>query len=518
MALYNGGTMPSRKPLQPRKYDESPQKPRRFFPSLTPGKVLLGLAVAALITLIGCFLPKKDLGEIARLQEKAVGLAENGESAAADEVLQELAKKVPGDPFVHRNLAVVRLNRFEKQSEQPGVDNPDVVVQPPLPPELLAAAAQALLQAQPNDPASHVLASRAARLLRDKQIEIEPPLPEAFDSLMRARELAPNDPAILMEMYQQSGYATYSKNEKVRLAGRAAIVDAFKVAPNNLAVILELLRSQVNRDYPADPAVIDTLTAAEELLKPLHYIVLQKHPGIELEKYRQAALSAAKLKNWPVVRENVNKIFNLTNSELITRSDRERIDLATLEYLKHDLDSKYRAPPAPASEAIPVQFSPATSQQALPKLKDIKDCKLFDVDLDGRLDLVVLHGFKLSIFRRGVKEETWGNELSASLPPGMEHVIVGDLDRDIAKLPPGAEAKKSTDLPGDYKASQQYELAFPDFIVYGSGGLALVRNVETSKSVTLNKAVNQAVTINLCCILDCVSFLIALDFSFLCCC
>lgn len=480
--------MPSPKPIQPRKYDKSPMKSRRFFPSLTPGRIVLGLGIAALIWLIGFVLPKKDLGQIARLQEKAVGLAENGESAAADDVLQELAKKIPGDPFILRNLAVVRLNRFERQNEKGGADNPDVVVQPPLPPEQLAAAAHALLKAQPDDPATHVLVSRAAQMLQDKQIEIDPPLPEAFASLQRARQLAPGDPAILMEMYKLSGYPTYAKDDAVRLAGRAAVVDAFKAAPNNLAVLLELLRSQLSRDYPADPAIAETLISAKELLQPLRTIVLQKHPGHDLEQYRQKGLSAARLKDWPQAKENVDRIFNLTNSELITRSDRERIELATLEYLKHDVDSRYHAPPAKAPEAIPVQFVAATAVQELPAVKGVKDFKFFDVDLDGRLDLVVLHGFKLSVFRRGAKEETWGNELTVSLPPGMEHVIVGDLDRDIAKLPPGADAKKDSGLPGEYKASQQFDLAFPDFVVYGSGGLALVRNVETSKSVTLNAA------------------------------
>ncbi|MCE9526718.1 MAG: VCBS repeat-containing protein [Planctomycetales bacterium] len=481
--------MPSRKPLQPRSYDESPKKPRRFFPSLTPVKVLLGLAVAALITLIGCLVPKQDLGEIARLQEKAIGLAENGESAEADEVLAELAKKAPNDVFVLRNLLVVRLNRFKQQDEKAGVASPDLVVQPPLPPEQLAAAAHALLKAQPNDPATHVLASRAARLLHDKQIEIEPPLPEAFESLSRARELAPSDPAILMNMYELSNSSTYRKDDKVKLTGRAALVDAFKAAPNNLAVLIELLRSQLDlRNHSADPAVAETLASAAELLKPLRPIILQKHPGNDLEKFRQDALSAVKLKNWPIAKENVDRIYNLCNPELITRSDRGRVDLVALEYLKHDLDSKYRAPPPTAPTAIQVAFVPATAEQTLPTVKEVKDFKLFDVDLDGRLDLVVLHGFKLSIFRRGAKDETWGNELTVSLPPGMEHVIVGDLDRDVAKLPTGAEAKKEGFLPGDYKASQQYELAFPDFVVYGSGGLALVRNVETSKSVTINKA------------------------------
>jgi hypothetical protein len=483
--------MPSRKPLQPRSYDESPKKPRRFFPSLTPGKVLLGLAVAALITLIGCLVPKKDLGEIARLQEKAVGLAENGESAAADDVLQELAKKTPNDLFVLRNLLVVRLNRFKQQGEKAGAENPDFVPQPPLPPELLAAAAHALLKAQPKDPATHVLASRAAALLREKRIEVEPPLPEAFESLRIARELAPSDPAILMEMYHLSKLPDYRKDDQIRLAGRAAVVDAFQAAPNNLAIYIELLRSQLpgpREDYSPDPAVAETFNSGRDLLSSLRSIVLQKHPDNDIEVFRQMGMAAAKQKDWPRAKENADKIFNLTNPELITRSDRGRVDLVALEYLKHDLDSKYRAPPPAAPAAIQVAFVPATAEQALPAVKEVKDFKLFDADLDGRLDLVVLHGFKLSIFRRGAKDETWGNELTVSLPPGMEHVIVGDLDRDIAKLPPGAETKKDGSLPGDYKASQQYELAFPDFIVYGSGGLALVRNVETSKSVTLNKA------------------------------
>ena len=68
-----------------RQHDDPPKKPGRSFPSLTPGKVLLGLVVAALFALLGFyFLPRKNLAEIARLKEQAIGLAENWESAEAD--------------------------------------------------------------------------------------------------------------------------------------------------------------------------------------------------------------------------------------------------------------------------------------------------------------------------------------------------------------------------------------------------------------------------------------------------
>ena len=465
------------------------KKPGRFFPSLTPFKVLLGIVLAAIATCIGLFLsPRPDLAEIARLKEQIVGLAENGESAQADEVLQELAKKTPQDPFVARNLAVVRISRFEKQDEKGGAENPDFVPQPPLPPGELAEAIHALLKIQPKDPPSHVLASRAAKLLRDKKIEIDPPLPEPFESLTKARELAPDDPAILYEMNQLSQLPAYRGNDKVKIAGRAALVDAHRAAPGNLALLTLLLREQGHLKSP-DPGIVETLEKAEEPLSTVSKLVLQRSEGkIDVQKMRQEALAAAKLKDWPAVYERVFAIREAAKPLLITRSDLGRVELAVLEFLKHDVDSKYRPRPQAAPAAISVKFVPAPAEQALPAIKGIKDIKLFDVDLDGRLDLVVLHGFKLSVFRRGAKEETWGNELTVSLPPGMEHVIVGDLDRDIARLPPKQDAKQGGELPGDYKASQQYELAFPDFIVYGSGGFALVRNVEASDTVTLNKA------------------------------
>jgi FG-GAP-like repeat len=480
--------MPSPQPLQPRNYNESPQKPRRFFPSLTPGKVLLGLVIAGLVTLVSLlFRPRPDLAEIARLKDQAIGLAENAESGAADDVLQELAKKIPGDPLVARNLAVVRIFRFEKQDEQAKGEKSDLPPQPPLPPEQLAAALHALLQSQPNDSATHILASRAARLLRDKKIEVEPPLPEPFESLQRARELAPDDPAILMEMYRLSQVPFYRKEGKVKLAGRAAVVDAFRLAPRNLAVLIELLRSQIDRDYPADPAVAETLEQAGELLKPVRPQILHKDARADIEQFRQKAISAARLKDWNQARANTSAICNYANSEVATKSDRARIELSTLEYLLRDVQQKYRASPPPSIPANSVSFLPAPPEQVLPAVKGVRDFKLFDVDLDGRLDLVVLHGFKLSVFRRGAKDEKWGNELSVSLPPGMEHVVVGDLDRDTARLPASSSTKSEGNLPGDYNASQQFELAFPDFLVYGSGGLAVVRNIASSAAVTLNQ-------------------------------
>ena len=156
--------MPSPKPLQPRQHDDPPKKPGRSFLSLTPGKVLLGFVVAALLTCIGLFLfPRKDLAEIARLKEKAIGLAENWESAEADEVLLQLDKLVPHDPFILRNLAVVRLNRFDRQNDEQGPENPDLPQQPPLPPEQLAAAIHAAPSRaeRPCQPYSGVAGSQA---------------------------------------------------------------------------------------------------------------------------------------------------------------------------------------------------------------------------------------------------------------------------------------------------------------------------------------------------------------------
>ena len=497
--------MAGRKPLQPRKYDPPPKKARRLFPSLTPGKILIGIAAGVIITVIGCFLPRTNLTELAALKDKAVGLAENWQSAEADEVLQELAKKVPGDPFVLRNLAVVRLNRFDKQEDQAGQGEGDLPKQPPLPPEKLAEAIHALLRAEPSDPISHVLAARASGLLRDRRIEVEPPLPDQFAALSRARELAPEDAAILMEMFKQSKSARYKKDENATRAGRAALVDAYRAAPNNLAILIELLRDQTNPGSP-DPAVADTLQEAGELLRPLRPILLQNSDGkVDIEKYRQSALAAAKLKNWPEVKKSVDPLYNLVNKELMTRSDRERIELATLEFLRYDLASKYRSPPPAAPQAISVKFVSAPAGQALPPVKGIKDLKLADVDLDGGLDLVVLHENKLSIFRRGPKNEKWGSKLTADLPAGMEHLIVADLDRDVAKMPAepigplpakgkekgGAKQEEAPSLtatfPGDYKGSNQFELAFPDFLLYGAGGLAIVRNLPASEGVSLDK-------------------------------
>src|SRR4051812_20447641 len=122
-AHYNGGFMPSRKPLQPRKFEEPAKKPRRLFPSLTPGKVVLAIAVGVIITIIGCFIPRTNLSELSALKDKAIGLAENGDFAEADEVLRELQKKIPSDPLVARNLAVVRLSRAAKDQD-PRNDDP----------------------------------------------------------------------------------------------------------------------------------------------------------------------------------------------------------------------------------------------------------------------------------------------------------------------------------------------------------------------------------------------------------
>ncbi|HZL88123.1 MAG TPA: hypothetical protein VFB96_07075, partial [Pirellulaceae bacterium] len=203
-----------------------------------------------------------------RLKDRAIGLAENLRYAEADKLFQELAKELPDEPLVVRNLAVVRVGQLEMQQDAAQRKQDDQSGN--ISAEQLVEAIERLLKAEPKEPASHILASRAARQLERLAPESARRLPNPIESLQEAAKLAPNDAAVGFELYQLSSIPPYKNDKNLVQVGRAALAKAHQQQPRNLTLLLRLLIDQAEA---GDPKIAETLETARDVLIPLGSVV-----------------------------------------------------------------------------------------------------------------------------------------------------------------------------------------------------------------------------------------------------
>jgi hypothetical protein len=430
-----------------------------------------------------------DVAELIALKDRALGLAENAEYAEADKLLVQLARHLPDEPMIRRNLAIVRIGPLENMKPE-DLKNPEKMAR--LPPNSVVTAVLDLLKAEPKDAASHIMASRAARRLQPIDREAALKLPDPLASLQVANKLDPNDAAARFELYNLVGGADYLKDEVAQLAGRQAIAEAYKLQPRNVTLFIELVKAQIKAK---DPALKETLSGASELLSPLRPLVQREHPTVDIEQNRVEAVEALNAGDWkPITRKVSLEIVNLLNVKMVQKTDRLRVEVGALEYLRHDFSDafyeKHGHPPPSKFSDTTVRF--AATDAAFPSFTDVRDLRLVDADLDGRLDMAVLHGTTLSVLARPRGKQNWEPLLACHVPDGMQRLVVADLDRDVAKLDVtnlierDAKDADAAQKPDDPSASEEFQMlqvchqAFPDFLLYGPGGIAIVRSQNAS--------------------------------------
>jgi hypothetical protein len=430
------------------------------------------------------FSRRLDVAALVSQRDRIIGLAENGKYTEADTLLTELARQLPDEPFVLRNLAIVRIGPLEDLDD---TRLADLVHQGKAPSsQAVANAVARLVKAEPNDPVSHILQSRAVRQLKRIDPELASSLPDPLASLQKAAELDPKNAAVRFELYELCKESDYAADEAAKAAARQAIAEAYQLQPRNLTLYLELLKLQ---SETSDAKLEQTLKDGEQLLSPLRTLLLRQRQEWDIEQARRQALSLLQEKKWPALKTTIqSRMINLLNPTVVQQADRLRVEVGALEYLRHDFSDGFyqrhgRPPPAKFTDTL-VKFAPGAGR--FPPLTDVRDLRVADVDLNGRLDVVVLHGTTLSVLARPRGKLDWEPLLETQVPEGLERLVVADLDRDVAKLNESALAEeqekarsegKQVQLPTDellmLKNCQQ---AFPDFLLYGSGGMAIVQN------------------------------------------
>jgi len=391
--------------------------------------------------------------EIAELRNLAIAHLENLNYAKADALLLRLSEAVPSEQFAFQNLTVNRLLAAQVENRKQDADEKDQL-------RLIQNAEEAvlkLLDRFPGSKDSRVLAARFAKLVNE--------LPRAVTELELAVQAAPQDPAIAFELYSVTKDAS---DGGLVDRGKPYLKKAYDLAPQNMYLMTEFAQQQA-RD--ADPTLAETLQNAKPVLAPFVEKV-KKFVRIDLNEHIDktlTAITAAKDdKDWGPIRANVAILVNVLRPEVARQLDEKRVSKHLLEFVAYDFSAAYysanKKAEIPQSEPISVKL--VSQEMMLPGdgLKDARDLRLCDFNLDGKIDLCVVQASGLTVFGPNANNQ-WTEIAVQSLALGTRGAAFLDMDRDRNtltnfKTPEGGEVADSS----------------LDVVTWGASGLQVWKN------------------------------------------
>jgi tetratricopeptide (TPR) repeat protein len=395
-----------------------------------------------------------DLARIAELKNVGIAHLENNDLEEAESSFKELISLLPDERFGQQNLAITQLlkidpenlNRTEHQAEfDSGLAQAQLTV-------------DKLLQHFPDDPQVHVIASRLALLIEDHA--------SAIAALQKATEFAPNDAAIWIGIFEAG---RISRDEKLEARADEALSKAWELAPNNLYVMREWLPVQAQAK---DATIGETLKTARQLVAPFVERI-DKFTGYNLHSLIDEGLAALPNEEWNTVTSSAFVVGNLLRSEVATQNDARKVTPHLLEFVVPDFSAEFYTsntlPKPPFAEAIPVSFE--RTETPFPKLENVKQVHVSDFDLDRTQDVVIVQENRIGVWTLNQNKyrswtETTSLEMStAGLPAGVVGARLFDLDRDFTVV--------EYEVDG---AQMKHTEADLDILVYGKGGLVLLRN------------------------------------------
>lgn len=387
-----------------------------------------------------------EIEELVRLKTRGIAQLENNLPTEGAETFQDLSQRLRDDPAPRRNMVLGRLLALEGLDRQTATD-------------AFAAAARAAEEAL-SDLASLAreeavtlrLEARIARALGDEL--------RAVAALRRAAARDPDDASLWYELYQ---LAQSSRAPDASEIARQALERAAELAPQNLFVLLDWLLAQAQQDPAGIPARLD---AAQPLLESVADGV-RRRVGIELPPLIAQLRAAAVAGDRAAALRSTRMLVNVVRPDDVAQSDRMQVERHALEFLALQLACEANAPPAPVSRgAWQVRWRRADLGDLLSEATDVLDAAWGDLDLDQRLDLVVLRGGRVEAYRRPAPAGEWQRFLEADVPPGLTRLRLADLDQDVDAAPQDRAAD----------AGEPCHRADLDLVLFGPGGLRLLRN------------------------------------------
>ncbi len=369
---------------------------------------------------------RDDVVRLIQRKNEAIAELESGEFKAGIARLERLAAELPAESSVAMNLAVgyILLLKSPAVSAQDGSEGyRSSALQ-------AERAANRLLLVAGDSAASHILASKIFRLLRQER--------RSLAELNRAVELEPDDPIVWYEMFQAG---QFTEDEQVKARSCEALGRACHLQPDNLAILRERLLQQVS-DH--DPRIAETLAQTRRTVEPLvgDSRIWQRLNLIGLIDQAVAAVvdqtrdGEAK---WNVVLQRVRPITNVMAAEHATRIDRRRIDrqdqadMAELAFIRHDFAAGDPAVDSqmfgPTETPVPVKFVRLPEEQQFPRVTTTRGVQVVDFDLDGRLDVMAVHERAIEVFGR--EKHVWKQLARFDSPEELRGIVAADLDRDV---------------------------------------------------------------------------------------
>ncbi len=403
-----------------------------------------------------------DAAKLAHLKNLGLARLENAEAFEgglplakdAEQAFVEITRRRPDLVLGPRNLAIARLITLAGGADpdrlptpgQPAADAPtDDAVR-----EALTTIA-ALKQVEPQSPVTAVLAARTLVVAGD--------FDAAREELTTASTQSPEEAWLWYERYRLDRFAP---TEEFKSAAQDALGKAYAAAPRNLWLTRDWLTTLAARQ---SPELAEVARRAAEVLEPLSEGILQRTRANVLELLEQAA-QAAEDGDWPAATRAVRAVVNVTVQEEQVQADKLAVDRNALEFVAIDFPPEFykstKLARRPTADAIPVEFVPGRFGLEGLDVQRLTDVATLDFDLDGQLDVAVLHGANITV--TGSRDAESLRSATFEVPEGYSHVLAADLDADAdTGLVEASDGRPCHD-------------ADPDFILYGDAGVLVLEN------------------------------------------
>ena len=391
-------------------------------------------------------LSRDEARELLLLRDRALGHLENGNFEPADEMLQQIIRLLPDDPFGHRNLAVCRDLAIETLSNAVDVDKSTAETRRRQAMDQARQAVEKLVLMLPKSYVSHVLAARLAQKQEDPT--------RAAQSLRQALQLSPRSAPVWYDLFLLDPIAP---GEPPPPESVDALRHVHELAPENLFVLKDwlLLQAQLK-----EPEMLQTVGQARQTLEPFASVI-KTNLRQDISDLLDKLAKAVEAQDWTMAQ----RMAMLTRNVILPEASRDQryVQWNSMEYLLLDFEPGFydrvdnldsAVPP------IPVTFA-ASQALALPTRSQYLEA--VDFDFDGQLDVAALSGDRLAV-RFSVATVAAATELTElKIGDGYSSLVAVDVDDDV-----------DTTLKTDLKKER---LADVDLIALGAAGVKFFENL-----------------------------------------
>ena len=384
--------------------------------------------------------------------------------SVAEPIYRSLIEQLPGELLPVRNLAVLKASQalvedFSGEARQ----------------TFLQEAETALNQLNEVEGQQAVVAYLRSRILfkLGGEIASQPALDAINEAVSKESDNAMfwGWKAMLLETIRDGEpNAKDWKQERIK-----ALARAWELDPTNVYILSQRLDALVESE---DDEVLELIQEAKRLLPVLRYPVLVSNPQTDPFPYLERLESQVQEGDWRSALGTVGRLGNLIRNSLgIFNLESNRASGHPLDLMLHSPSERFFTE-AKLSKYVPptkpIRWSAGGPESLLSLETSAIDVVVTDVNVDKRLDLAVLTETTFSLW---VQQPDGGYKadltLELDVAGAYQNVLAVDLDQDDkAKAQAGGEAM------GGPEESIDYFLADPDFVLWGTGGLAVALNLD----------------------------------------